>query len=132
MCVQLAELGCAFALSSYYGARSGSPVAWTLWGEKLKKVVVAECDGNYRAYGARKMWLHLRGRGIDVVRCIVERLMRALGLPGVRRGRARRMTVAEPAASWAEDLVERGFRSLAPDRLWVADFACVSTRAGWV
>ena len=80
MCAQLTELGCAFAPSSYYEARSRPASARALRDETLKRVIAAEYDDNYQAYGARKMWLHLRGMGIDVARCTVERLMRALGL----------------------------------------------------
>ena len=78
------------------------------------------------------MWLHLRGMGIDVARCTVERLIRALGLRGARRGTVKRTTIADPAAARAKDLVRRNFRPLAPNRLWVADFTYVSTQAGWV
>ena len=132
MCAQLTELGCAFAPSSYYEARSRLPSARALRDEALKRVIAAEFDDNYQAYGARKMWLHLRGMGIDVARCTVERLMRALGLRGARRGTVRRTTVADPAAARAKDLVRRNFGPLAPNRLWVADFTYVSAQAGWV
>jgi len=30
-------------------------------------------------FGARKMWLHLRGKGVDVARCTIERLYREQG-----------------------------------------------------
>ncbi len=132
MCAQLTELGCAFAPSSYYEARSRPPSARALRDEALKRVIAEEYDDNYRAYGARKMWLPLRGMGIDVARCTVERLMRALGLRGARRGTVKRTTIADPAAARAKDLVRRNFRPLAPNRLWVADFTYVSTQAGWV
>ena len=95
-------------------------------------MIVAEYDENYRCYGARKMWLHLRQAGHDVARCTVERLMRILGLQGARRGKARRTTIADPHAARAKDLVGRQFAPLAPNRLWVADFTYVSTMAGWV
>jgi putative transposase len=55
-----------------------------------------------------------------------------LGLQGARRGKAKRTTIADPAAARARDLVKRNFRPLAPNRLWVADFTYVSTVAGWV
>ncbi len=58
--------------------------------------------------------------------------MRALGLHGARRGKAKRTTIADPAASRAKDLVMHNFRPLAPNRLWVADFPYVSTRDRWV
>lgn len=76
------------------------------------------------------MWLQLRGMGIDVARCTVERLMRDLGLHGARRGKVKRMTIADPAASRAKDLVRRNFRPLAPNRLWVADFTGPSKLTG--
>ncbi len=37
-------------------------------------------------YGADKVWAQLNREGICVARCTVERLMRSLGLSGVRRG----------------------------------------------
>ncbi len=79
------------------------------------------------------MWLELRGgHGIDVARCTVERLMKSLGLQGARRGKVKRTTIPDPAATRAQDLVKRDFKPLAPNRLWVADFTYVSTLAGWV
>ena len=53
---------------------------------------------NYGVYGARKVWLALNREGIKVARCTVERLMAELGLTGALRGRARRTTIADPAA----------------------------------
>jgi Transposase len=58
-----------------------------------------------------------------VARCTVERLMRAMGLQGARRGRKRRTTVADPTAARPADLVNRQFTAGRPDRLWVADFS---------
>src|SRR6185312_10993044 len=65
-------------------------------------------------------------------RCAVERLMRADGLVGIRRGKRKRTTIADPAAQRPADLVGRRFGALAPDRLWVADITYVSTWSGWV
>ncbi len=58
--------------------------------------------------------------------------MRELGLQGVRRGRIKRTTIAEPAADRPADLVQRRFSPSAPNRLWVADITYVSTWSGWV
>ena len=43
-----------------------------------------ESDHNY---GARKVWKQLLREGISTARCTVERLMKQLGLEGVRRGK---------------------------------------------
>lgn len=50
--------------------------------------------------------------------------MAELGLTGAVRGKARRTTIADPAAARPADLVGRQFRPVAPNRLWVADFKC--------
>jgi transposase InsO family protein len=63
----------------------------------------------------------------------VARLMRAAGLAGRPRRRGRpRTTVPDPAAAPAPNLVQRAFRVLAPDRLWLADVTYVPTGEGWL
>jgi putative transposase len=125
-------LGCKFAPSTYYEARDREPSRRAVRDEHIKELIAAAYDENYRCYGARKMWLHLRQDGQDVARCTIERLMAALGLQGKRRGVVKKTTLSDPAAARAKDLVNRDFAPLAPNRLWVADFTYVSTLSGWV
>ena len=88
---------------------------------------------NYRVYGADKIWAQLNRQGIHVARCTVERLMREIGIQGARRGRAwRRTTIADDQLIRPRDLVDRQFRAVAPNRLWVADLTYVKTHSGWV
>ena len=54
-----------------------------------------------------------------------------LELRGAVRGKVKRTTISDPKAAKPADLVDRNFRPLAPDRLWVADFTYVSTWSGW-
>jgi len=83
-------------------------------------------------YGADKVWRQLRREGVAVARCTVERLMRELGLRGVRRGKQLRTTVPDPKAPCPLDRVNRQFRAERPNQLWVSDFTYVSTWQGWV
>lgn len=41
---------------------------------------------NLQVYGADKVWKQMNREGIVVARCTVERLMKRMGLRGVRRG----------------------------------------------
>ncbi len=82
-------------------------------------------------YGARKVWHQLLREGVSVARCTVERLMRAMALEGVVRGRKPRTTIPAPAADRPDDLVRRKFTAAAPNQLWVADITYVSTHAGF-
>lgn len=132
MCAQLAELGCAFAPSTYYDARARPRSRRAIRDDYLRELIQKTYDENYSCYGARKIWLALRQDDQDVARCTVERLMRELGLRGATRGKPKRTTIADPAAGRAPDLVSRNFAPPAPNLLWVADFTYVSTLAGWV
>jgi putative transposase len=73
-------------------------------------------------YASPRVWAELRlGAGIRVSRKRVERLMRLHGLEGIYRRRRRGCTKRNPAATPAEDLVNRKFCAAGPDRLWVMD-----------
>jgi transposase InsO family protein len=87
---------------------------------------------NLQVYGADKVWMQMNREGVTVARCTVERLMKHLGLQGVRRGKVVRTTVADPAAACPLDKVNRQFKADRPNQLWVSDFTYVSTWQGWL
>jgi transposase InsO family protein len=89
-------------------------------------------DANLRVYGADKVWRQLVREGVTVARCTVERLMRRLGLQGVRRGKGVHTTVPDAKAACPLDRVNRQFKAQRPNQLWVADFTYVSTWQGFV
>ena len=86
---------------------------------------------NYGVYGVRKMHAALRRDGIDIGRDQTGRLMRELGLAGVRRGKFKRTTIAEAAAARPADLVARQFSAARPNQLWVCDLTYIRTWAGF-
>ena len=66
---------------------------------ELKPVITAVHVENYGVYGARKMQAALRReKHIEIGRDQTARLMRELGLTGVRRGKVKRTTVADEPA----------------------------------
>ena len=87
---------------------------------------------NMRVYGADKVWKQLNREGIFIARCTVERLMRRLGLQGVRRGKVVRTTISDMKAVCPLDRVNRLFLAERPNQLWVSDFTYVSTWQGWL
>ena len=89
-------------------------------------------EENFGVYGARKVWQQLGREEITVARCTVERLMRALRLQGVMRGRKCRTTIADDSAERPLDRVNRQFEATHPNQLWVADFTYVATWTGFV
>ncbi len=88
-------------------------------------------QANMQVYGAHKVWHQLQREGIAVARCTVERLMRHLGLQGVRRGKRVRTTIADGSQACPLDRVNRQFHADRPNQLWGSDFTYVSTWQGW-
>ena len=74
----------------------------------------------------------MKREGFDVARCTIERLMKDIGIQGVRRGKKMRTTVPDKSVPCPRDKVNRNFHAPAPNRLWVSDFTYVSTWAGFV
>jgi transposase InsO family protein len=99
------------------GLRSGGPT-----GRPVPEVL----------YGRRKMTAWLDRSGFEgVSKHTVDRLMRDEGMAGLVRGRKIRTTIPGKDARRAGDLLNRGFRTSAPNRAWVTDFTFVSTWAGF-
>ena len=98
----------------------------------LMPVVEQVWSANLQVYGADKVWKQMNREGIKVARCTVERLMRRLGLRGVRRGKVVRTTISDNKAPCPLDKVNRQFRAERPNQLWVSDFTYVSTWQGWL
>tara|TARA_B100000787_G_scaffold25836_1_gene17226 strand:- start:40 stop:945 length:906 start_codon:yes stop_codon:yes gene_type:complete len=89
-------------------------------------------EASSKRYGAVKVWYDLIAAGEDVSRCTVVRLMKAMGLQGVTRGKGKKTTQSNPALPCPEDKVNRVFKAPAPNILWVADFTYVRTVVGFV
>ena len=121
------------APSTYYAAKVRPPSNRAVRDEGLKPEIQRVYRESYDGvYGARKVWKQLDREGIPVARCTVERLMRILGLYGVRRGAFKVTTTPDINVHRPADLVERDFRASRPNQLWVADITFVATWSGFV
>ena len=119
------------APSTYYAALSRPPCARQVRDEQLKPEVARVHKENFSVYGVHKVWRQLNREGLGVGRDRVGRLMAKLQLAGIRRGRVKRTTFPGQVGERAQDLVERAFVAVAPNRLWVADLTYVSTWSGF-
>ena len=139
ICQVLSSAGVKIAPSTVYAARTRPPSLRSKRDEVLKAQIKQVHAENYSAFGARKMHVMLNrpqiaqqhGQG-HVARCTVERLMRDLGLRGIRRAKTPRTTRSAPREQCPADLVDRHFSAFRPNELWVADITYVRTFSGWV
>jgi putative transposase len=137
MCAVLSEHGVPISPSTYYEWIAKTPTRRQLRDAEMVEIITAAREdkktGKFvQTLGSRKLWIWLRGRGHDVARCTVERIMRKQGWEGARYGSKHRTTIADDSHVRYPDLVDRRFYACAPNRLWVADFTYVSTWMGFV
>jgi putative transposase len=121
------------APSTYYDNISRRPSKRSLRDVEIVMLIEAERDRQkfVARFGARKMWLHLRGQGHDVARCTIERLYRQQGWVGALRRKKFRPMPGD-GTERPHDLVDRKFWATRPDQLWVADFTYVASWSGTV
>ncbi len=131
ICQVLTEHNLAIAPATYYAAKTRTPSARAVRDGELKPVIERVHKDNYGVYGVRKVHAGLRREGIDIGRDQTGRLLRELGLAGVRRGKVKRTTLRDEAAARPADLVNRDFHASRPDQLWVCDLTYIRTWAGF-
>ena len=119
------------SVSGYYAAKTRPPSPRSVADAALGERIQQAHEANYGVYGVRKIHAALRRDGAQIGRDHVGRLMRQLGLAGVRRGKPKRTTVADTAAARPADLVKRQFTAAKPNQLWVCDMTYIRTWIGF-
>ncbi|WP_372441906.1 IS3 family transposase [Actinoplanes campanulatus] len=110
------------ARSSYYYWQAGAPAraarqaADTMLAAQIRTIHTADTT-----YGAPRITAELRDQGTPVNHKRVERVMRGIGLQGLRLRRRHRTTVPDPAAAKAADLIRRDFTAPAVNQRYVGD-----------
>ncbi len=118
------------APSTYYSAKTRPLSDRAIRDAVIMPVLLSLWKANYSVYGARKLWIAARNAGHEIGRDQVARLMRELGIWGVKRSRRVRTTRRDDTAARSPDLVERDFTADRPNQLWVTDLTYVPTWSG--
>ncbi len=118
------------APSTYWTAKRRPPSARAVRDAEMMPVLLDLWEANFAVYGARKLWIAARRAGHGIGRDQTARLMKRLGIRGVKRQKKVRTTRPDPKADRPADLVERNFTAERPNRLWVADLTQVATWSG--
>jgi len=118
------------APSTYYSAKTRPLSDRAIRDAVMMPILLALWKANYSVYGARKLWIAARNAGHEIGRDQVARLMRELGIWGVKRSRRVRTTRRADTAARSPDLVNREFCAEAPNQLWVTDLTYVATWSG--
>jgi putative transposase len=131
----LTTLCTAFAVSrsGYYRWRAPGASRRLREDGRLKEEIGGLHQASRGLYGRPRLLAGLRQKGHATSGRRVARLMRELGLRGVRRGawRPRTTESRHPLACWPNRLREAAPPRL-PDQVWVSDMTCVRTGEGWL
>ena len=118
--------------SGYYAWRTRPPCARACANQELTRHIREVHQESRGTYGAPRIWVELRDRGVVCSRKRVACLLRLAGLHGCHRRKGPAAPRRTPGPPPAPDLVRRQFTATAPDRLWVADITYVPTWAGFL
>jgi len=91
------------------------------------RAVHRESDGTY---GVPRITAELREAGERVNHKRIARVMRSIGLAGVRLRRRHRTTIPDPAAAKASDLIGRDFTASEPNTKYVGDITYLPVEGG--
>ncbi len=119
--------------SGFY-AWLAQPVSDRDWADaQLTNTIVDIHRMSRRSYGSPRVHAELRlGQNLRCSRKRVERLMRQAGLTGIHRRRKGRGCTRGDGTEPSDDLVNRAFDPVEPDRLWVMDVTEHPTAEGKV
>jgi transposase InsO family protein len=131
----ITSLCAAFAVSrsGYYRWRAQRPTRRVSEDARLKTQIKSLHAASRHLYGRPRLLAALRQRGERTSAKRVARLMRELGLRGVRKGgyRPRPSEPRQHLAYWPNRLREAPGPGQ-PDQVWVSDMTYVPTREGWL
>ena len=131
---RIGDLCAAFAVSrsAYHRWRTAPPSRRTREDARLKEHLVQLHAQSQGTYGRPRLTAALRQRGQRVASKRVARLMRALGLRGVQRGRFYPQTTQSANRMASPNLLRRTQTPTHPGRVWVADLTFIPTQEGWL
>lgn len=118
--------------SGFYAWSGREPCARATDDERVLGAIRGIHAASRETYGAPRVHVMLRRRGIHVGRKRVARLMRAARISGLVRRKRGKTTIRVPGIATSPDLVRREWSPAEPNRLWVADITYCRTWEGWL
>jgi putative transposase len=123
--LEVSRSGCYAAHNRPLSARSTLDLTLRLKIEEIHKA-------HREAPGTIKMWRLLRDQGVQCGRDRVARLRQLAGIQTMRTKRFKNMFRLQKVEPPAPDLVQRGFKVDALNKIWVGDMTFLLTRTGSV
>lgn len=120
------------SVGGFYAWRKRPPSAREQEDGKIAERIVAIYHQHKGRYGSPRIHEQLRDEGIRVGRKRVIRLMKQAQLTAHHTTHRVMTTRANPAATPAENVLDRAFEAERPNEKWVADVTYIPTNRGWM
>ena len=98
---------------------------------KLVQAIDRSFKTSDRTYGARRVWHDVLEEGLACGLHRIERLMRQNAMRARPRRRGKPKDDGERSVI-ADNILDRDFRTEAPNQKWLADFSYIWTAEGWL
>jgi transposase InsO family protein len=85
-----------------------------------------------QSYGSRRMSREMQQKGHKIGRYLARRMMRESGIQCKQRKRYKVTTNSQHSSPIAENILDRNFTVLEPNKVWVADITYLWTLEGWL
>ena len=95
----------------------------------LAEIIREKQERSFKTYGYRRMWLWLRGQGIQHNPKTILRIMKKYGLLAEIRRRRKWVQMGQQIHKY-ENLLNRQFRADKPNSKWVTDISYIHTKEG--
>jgi putative transposase len=118
--------------SGYYAWRERQGSRRARENQMLSEQMVEIFEASRGTYGSPRMHEALLARGIEVGLNRVARWMAKLGIRARPKRKFKATTDSEHPFPIADNVLDREFKTLEPDRVWVADMTYIWTGEGWL
>jgi putative transposase len=118
--------------SGYYAWLSRPKSARQVADEEVVEVIQDIHQGRRAVYGSPRVHRELRRRGHCVGRHRVSRLMRLHGVCAQVKRRRVKTTDSAHKLPVADNVLDRQFEAVEPNRKWVGDISYIPTEEGWL
>jgi putative transposase len=118
--------------SGYYAWCSRPPSLRSQENQKLSQQIEEIHQASRQTYGSPRIIVALKEKGIPIGRQRVIRLMNELGINAQVKRQFVTTTDSDHDLPIAENVLNRNFTTIEPDRAWVADITYVPTEQGWL
>lgn len=118
--------------SSYYKWKRQRVSNKILKKNKIKQEITTIYFASKQRYGSPRITMELKTMGYQISRITVARYMKELGLRSKLSKRFKVTTNSKHNYLVVENVLDRGFKVVAPSKVWVSDITYIQTKEGFL